>query len=201
MLLTVYYAHPKIRTEIIAPRENSICFPISSQMPQGCTWESWSCMPPLFIADFFLLHNPGRGRRAEVTHTQRLICLLVKRNFSPQFRVGSINKFRVWQDTKRRKTQWETDSVWCRLNKSRTNWSIKTLDKRICIRLHRKHIHTYTHEKKNVLLHKPKEICATCLNESPNLPHKKREANWHKCAHQLTSTLNLSGWPVAKELN
>lgn len=37
----------------------------------------------------------------------------------------------------------------------------------------------------------------SCL---PKLPHKKSEANWHKHAHQLTSTMNRPRWSEAKEL-
>lgn len=101
----------KFRTEMIAPRKkkkNSICFPVSSQMPQGCTWESWSCMSPLFHCGiFFLFHNPGRGRRAGVTHTQRLICLLIKRNFSPQFRLDPLINSGGLERHKEGDTEWE----------------------------------------------------------------------------------------------
>lgn len=91
LLLTVYYAHPKLERKWLLHEKTVFAFPVSSQMPQGCTWESRSCMSPLFHCGiFFLLHNPGRGKRAEVTHTQRLICLLVKRNFSLQFRLDPL---------------------------------------------------------------------------------------------------------------
>lgn len=155
----------KFRTEMIAPQENSICFLVSWRMPQGCTWVSWSCMSPLFHCSsfFFLLHNPGRGRRAGVTHTQRLICLLVKRNFSSQFRLDPLINSDPLARQKEAETEWEKERYnVCQLNQSRWNYCIKKY-----LTARQKVLFVHLNWKTQTMkLFSAESICAMCWSKS-----------------------------------
>lgn len=99
----------KFRTEMIAPRKKiAFAFPYHHKCPRAALGSHGAaCLLCFNAAFFFLFHNPGRGRRAGVTHTQRLICLLIKRNFSPQFRLDPLINSGGLERHKERDTEWE----------------------------------------------------------------------------------------------
>jgi len=63
----------KFRTEMIAPQKKKIAFafPYHRKCPRAAFGSHGAaCLLCFIAAFFFLLHNPGRGRRAGVTHTK-----------------------------------------------------------------------------------------------------------------------------------
>lgn len=61
-----------------------------------------------------------------MTHTQRLICLLVKRNFSPQFRLDPlINSDGLARHKEEGDTEWETDSDMVSVKQKQTKLKYK----------------------------------------------------------------------------
>lgn len=106
----------KFRTEMIAPwKKIAFAFLYHRKCPKAALGSHGAaCLLCFIAAFFFLLHNPGRGRRAGVTHTQRLICLLIKRNFSPQFRLdplinsGGLERQKEGDTERKRETE-----IWC----------------------------------------------------------------------------------------